>query len=109
MAGADGDVAQPRVWLRFFGRSLDQPTAPGPAATEALFNVYAHHDASQPSASSGAATSAVSQLHGARNVPGAPSLAGVRHPFWRAALLPASAHVATSYRNGTSLELARMA
>ena len=79
---AYGDVTQPHVWLSFFGRSDADETAAGPL--DALFSVYVHQDVHTPT-----------QLL-------------VRRPLWRNALLPVGERVATAYRNGTSLELARL-
>lgn len=77
------DVTQPSLWLHFFGRSEADENRPGPF--DALFNVYVHQD------------------------PGAERASLLRRPLWRDALLPEASRVRTHYRNGTSLELARIA
>jgi len=82
-----GDVAQPDLWLAFFGRAAHNELLAGP--NEDLFSVYAHQDArlfDQPA-----------------------NKRVVSRPFWRHALIPPAWRVTTDYRNGTSLELARMA
>ena len=80
---AYGDVAQPDVWLRFWGRDPLNELAPGDR--EHMFSVYAHQDPAV----------------GTRQL--------VRRPLWRSALLPLAQRVHTGYKNGSSLELARMA
>lgn len=73
------------MWLSFFGRNAANETAPGPY--DHMFRIYVHQD---PSA------------HGQPR-------ARLRHPLWSAALLPRKARVPTNYKNGSSLELARLA
>ena len=101
-----GDVAQPNLWLSFFGRSASNESAPG--RLDSLFNVYAHQDARLQDDA---------RLRDPENRHASPpdassdsrSATALRRPFWRQALIPARWRVRTDYRNGTSLDLARMA
>ena len=107
---AYGDVTQPSLWLRFFGRSPANQTAPG--RYDHLYNVYVHHHHEADEAGAGVTAAEIKEAerqHRQRGSSSRLSMAPLRQPFWRAALLPRAAQVHTSYRNGTSLDLARMA